>query len=112
MGDMGRHKKKLVQFVLSLPRDLPAEEVVARAKARGMKLKKKAVARVRGAAPPVARPAAAVRSRAAQGTPGAAEPSDAVVGKALLAIASQVGLEEAIVVLKRERARVRELVGL
>jgi len=43
---MARPRSALTNFILSLPRDLPSKEVIARAKAKGMKANERGVFRV------------------------------------------------------------------
>jgi hypothetical protein len=107
------------EFVRTLPSSTPANEVVAKAKAAGLPITKDYVYSVRSA------DKRAKKKRAAKSnTPKPAVTAEAVVhgsasapkvsGKAemlLKAVAAEIGLGNAIALLQRERARVRELLG-
>ncbi|MGA7118484.1 MAG: hypothetical protein WBY94_00230 [Polyangiaceae bacterium] len=103
----------------ALPSSTPAKEVVAKAKAAGLPITKDYVYSVRSADRRIKRKSA-VKSIAAKPELTAAAvvhgseavPKVSTKAESLLkAIAAEIGLGNAIAVLQRERARVRELIG-
>jgi hypothetical protein len=95
-------------FVRNLPQDMPAKEVVDRAKSEGMKISVAYVYSIRTAAKAGAR-------RAAGGLPGRALRSiggaNGRVEELLRAVAAELGLSRAIGLLQAEQAKVRAVLG-
>jgi hypothetical protein len=97
-------------FVRGLPSTTPAKEVVAKAKAAGIKIGVSYVYNIRGAAK-----MAAKRKRALAKSP-AVGPAVSVDGAGSLtsllkAVAAEIGLGPAIDILRSERARVAAVIG-
>jgi hypothetical protein len=107
------------EFVRTLPSSTPAKEVVAKAKAAGVPITKDYVYSVRSADKRAKRnPAAKSNTPKPAVTAAAVVHGSATAPKVstkaetlLKAIAAEIGLGNAIEVLQRERARVRELIG-
>ena len=97
--------KSKAAFVRGLPSSTPAKDVVAKAKAAGMKLTTSYVYNVRGAAKTVRRQ---TRKAAAVSRPIATASS---AESLLKAIGAELGLGEALAILSAERARVRAAIG-
>jgi hypothetical protein len=121
---MARPISKTTKFILALPRNLPAKEVLSKAKAAGLATSESNVHRVRrlhggakGAAKSAAKPAAGRRSvRATKRGRVSVATSPAGGSRAnaedlLRAVAAEVGLGHALEVLQGERARVRRVLG-
>jgi hypothetical protein len=112
MGTKKTSKKTTkADFVRNLPPSIPAKEVIARAKAAGLSVSKTYVYLVRGHAKTKASP----KRRAPAGRRGAsvARPI-ATMSSAedlLKAVAAEVGLGRAMVILAGERARLRAVIG-
>lgn len=111
---MARPRSALSKFVLSLPRDLSVKEVIAEAKAKGMKTSENNVYRirrlVRAKTPRAAttRRAGAVRNGASVTRPIATMSSTEDL---LRAVAAEIGLGRAVEILQGERARVRAAIA-
>lgn len=112
---MAAKKKKVTKtaFVLGLPKDLPAKEVVAKAKASGISISDKGVYAIRSEAKKRSRKTArksatATPKRSTNGTRLAASNKAEDI---LKAVASQLGLEHALGILQAEHDRVRRLLG-
>jgi hypothetical protein len=114
---MARPRSALSAFILSLPHDLPVKEVLARVAARGMKASANNVYRVRRLG------ARSIKvGKDTQGSrravperkgPSVARPiaSAASAEDLLRAVAAEVGLGRAMLILAGERARLRALIG-
>ena len=108
---MARPLSKLSEFILSLPRDLPAKQVMAAAKAKGLKATESNIYRVRRLGTPKQRPAPSAP------TGRGSSPSSRGVGasggaeQVLRAVAAELGLAHAIELLTAQRAKVRSLLG-
>jgi hypothetical protein len=89
-------------FVRDLPRHMPAKEVVAKAKARGMRITIAYVYSIRTAA------RVAAEKRSGERAPG---PRNARAEDLLRAVAAELGLSRAIAILEGEKAKVAELLG-
>jgi len=108
-----KHVASKAAFVRGLPASMPAKDVVAQAKAAGLKLGVSYVYNIRGAAK-----MAAKKKRAAAKSPAVAtvaSPSGAGVSSRaanlLKAVAAEIGLGPAIEILQGERARVAAVIG-
>jgi hypothetical protein len=112
------------EFIRQQPANLSANEVVAKAKAAGLKFDQKYVYRIRSAAhakggkkKPTASPqrvhvVAAVRPSAVRPThSNSTGPSSSKVEGLLRALAAEIGLGRALDLLAEERARVTALIG-
>jgi hypothetical protein len=109
---MARPRSALSKFILSLPPDLPVKEVIAKAKARGLKTDESNVYRVRRLVRVIA-----PKTGGAATTPrnGASVPrpiTTSLSAETLLkAVAAEIGLGRAVEILAGERARVRDVIG-
>jgi hypothetical protein len=129
---MARPISKTTQFILTLPKTLPAKEVLAKAKARGIETSENNVHRVRrlhAAAAPAKTPASGSASGGSK-APASATPTKSDFGRQfrldkpakelvavrrtgssaddlLRAVAAEIGLGRAVDILQSERARVR-----
>jgi hypothetical protein len=137
---MARPISKTTKFILSLPKTLPAKEVLAKAKARGIETSENNVHRVRRLRPVVAakgrsnepagtpakqvvekakaagipspKPTAAKSLSVRAKVPGAAIKVGASSADELLrAVAAELGLARAVDILQKERARVQAVLG-
>jgi hypothetical protein len=106
---MGRPISKTTKFILALSRTLPAKEVLAKAKASGLKTSESNVHRVRRLHGGSKRAASAPRkaSTVARTTSG----SHSRTEELLRAVAAELGLGRALEILQGERARVRGVLG-
>jgi len=107
---MSRPLSSHSNFILSLPHDTPVKEVIAKAKAKGLRATESNIYRVRRLRrkPSARRPAAAGRApRAAAPASGGSRNAEGL----LRAVAAEIGLRRAIELLSAERARVRSLLG-
>jgi len=101
---MARPPSTLSKFILSLPRNLPVKDVIAKAKAKGLKATESNIYRVRRTFAPL--PAKASHAPAASS--GA---SGSSAERLLHAVAAEIGLARAIDLLVAERAKVRSILG-
>jgi hypothetical protein len=105
---MARPISKTTQFILTLPKTLPAKEVLARAKARGIETSENNVHRVRrlhAASAPAKTPSSGSASGAKELF--AAKRTGSSADDLLRAVAAEIGLGRAVDILQSERARVR-----
>jgi hypothetical protein len=100
-------------FVRGLPASTPAKDVVAQAKAAGIKLGVSYVYNIRGAAKMAAKKKRAVAKSPAVSPVASAGGSGASARAAnlLKAVAAEIGLGPAIDILRSERARVAAVIG-
>jgi hypothetical protein len=107
--DGGRQNKSA--FVRSLPSEMPAKEVVEKAKASGIGISVAYVYSIRAAAKTAARR----NGRSLTSRPGhrsSAGPSVGPVEDLLRAVAAELGLSRAIGILQGEQAKVRAVLGI
>jgi hypothetical protein len=106
-------------FVRGLPAATPAKEVVVQGKKQGISLTESYVYNVRGAAKKKRKGNAAKKLAASRSLAGAgsdwSSPSapkhDLTVESLLLAVGAEIGLAQAVEVLRSERARVHAVLG-
>jgi len=101
---MARPPSTLSKFILSLPRSLPVKEVIAKAKAKGLKATESNIYRVRRTFAPVPRKGGSESIGHSGGSGSSAE-------RLLHAVAAEIGLSRSIELLVAERAKVRSLLG-
>jgi len=113
---MARPPSALSNFILSLPRDLPVKEVIAKARANGMKATESNIYRVRrtfagpGAKASSSPPSSASAPR--RGRPPSVGGGGSSRAEDLLrSVAAEIGLGRALEMLTAERARVKALIG-
>ena len=104
----GVAKQNKSAFVRSLPADMPAKDVVAKGKARGMTMSIAYVYSIRTAAKAAARRGglAGVPGRRPLATHGGGRVEDL-----LRAMAAELGLRRALAILEGEQAKVRAMLG-
>jgi hypothetical protein len=101
-------------FVLSLPRDIPAAEVMKRAKAQGIELTDKYVYNIRASARSAAKKKTSVARAAsvvASKKPVAAAKVEASAEELLKALAASIGVRKALAILEEQMAAVRAVLG-
>jgi hypothetical protein len=112
---MARPRSALSKFILSLPRDLSVKEVIAKAKAKGLKTDDSNVYRVRRLVKAKAPTKAASPRRAITGRNGTSVPRPVTSTRSaedlLRAVAAEIGLRRAVEIVQRERAKVRAAIG-
>jgi hypothetical protein len=109
--DGRRRRQNKSVFVRSLPSEMPAREVVEKAKAGGMGISVAYVYSIRAAAKTAARRSG--RSLASRpGRRSSAGPSVGPVEDLLRALAAELGLSRAIGILQGEQAKVRAVLGM
>jgi hypothetical protein len=104
-------------YVRSLPADMPAKDVVEKAKAQGMKLSVEYVYSIRAAAKTTARKSAKAGAPKRLGRPpkvratSDARSRNVRVEDLLRAAAAEIGLSHAIGLLQAEQQKVRSVIG-
>jgi len=116
---MARPPSALSKFILSLPRDLLVKEVIAKARAKGLKATESNIYRVRRTFPgPGAKTSSSSTSSSLTASaprrgrpPSAGGGGSARAEDLLRSVAAEIGLGRALEMLTAERARVKALIG-
>jgi protein involved in polysaccharide export with SLBB domain len=114
-ASMARPRSALSKFILSLPHDLSVKEVIAKAKAKGLKTSENNVYRIRRTLGRARTKAATTKERATTPRNGASVQRPITTTSSaddlLRAVAAEIGLGRAVEILHAERTRVRAAIG-